>query len=114
MKLFHGTSRQAWADIQAQGVQAPSYWGTREQAQEYADSFGEDGVVLRADIDEGSLGASVLVAQALLEAGETDALPDQDDLADSLEFLGGVVCHDLVREVAIIDVPPAPRPGPKR
>lgn len=98
MKLFHGTSRQAWQSIQREGVEAPSYWGSEDQAQAYADSFGAQGVVLVADLDEGDLEASLLMAQAMMDAGDLDALPASDDVAFSLEYLGGVTCTAVVRD----------------
>lgn len=101
MQLYHGTSRLAWEHIKKEGVQAPSYWGTEAQAREYADSFGENGVILSAQLDEDNLQASLLMAQALIDEGDLDAMPDDNDLEYSLEYLGGVTCTSTVRHAEL-------------
>jgi len=97
MKLYHGTSSDCLESIAEEGVEAPSYWGTREQALQYAGSFGEKGVLLVADLNEDDLRASMEVALCMREDGSINDLPDEDDLAYSLEYLGGVTCNSTVR-----------------
>lgn len=96
MKLYHGTSKEFLQGIEDDGLDAPSYWGTRDQALEYAASYGENGILLVADIDEDDLKASIYVAQALYDDSQIEVMPDEDDLAYSLEYLGGVTCHVTV------------------
>ena len=40
------------------------------------------------------LKANMQIARCLLENGDIDALPDEDDLQHSLDFLEGVVCQN--------------------
>lgn len=112
MKLYHGTSKELLESIEEDGVDAPSYWGTRDQAEGYAGSYGENGVILVADIDPDDLKASVYVAQAMYEDSQIDVMPDEDDLAYSLEFLGGVTCHATVHHFDVEEAAPAESPSP--
>lgn len=105
MKLFHGTTKDKLASIQSNGVTAPSYWGSQQTAQGYADSFGEGGVVLVADIDESDLEANLLVAAALQESGDLDEEVDPRDLVYSLEYLEGVVCHIDLMDFEVLSTP---------
>ncbi|MFG8752971.1 hypothetical protein ACEPU1_32150 [Pseudomonas aeruginosa] len=107
MKLYHGTSKEFLESIEEDGLDAPSYWGTRDQAEEYAASYGENGVILVADIDPDDLKASVYVAQAMYDDSQIDVMPDEDDLAYSLENLGGVTCHATVHHFDIEELAPA-------
>lgn len=106
MKLYHGTSKEFLGSIEEDGVDAPSYWGTRDQALEYAASYGENGVLLVADIDPDDLNASMYVAQAMYDDSQIDALPDEDDLAYSLEYLGGVTCEAPIHHFDVEHVEP--------
>lgn len=118
MLLYHGTSRTAWARIQTEGVEAPSYWGDLEQAQAYAASFGNDGLVLQADLEEADLQLSELMAASLLEEGDLEpdevqamqTAVDRNDLAFSLEHLGGVTCTAVVRHAECLASTPPARP----
>lgn len=113
MKLYHGTTVQNMASIQADGITAPSYWGTEAMAKQYAASFGADGVVLVADIDDSDLQANLLVANCLYENGDIDEIPEIDDLDFSLENLEGVLCTVDVMDSAVLESAPA-RPLRKR
>lgn len=93
MQLYHGTSKDNLSSIEADGITAPSYWGTEDMARQYAESFGANGIVLVADIDESDLQANMLVANCLVENGDLEDLPDENDLEYSLENLEGVVCN---------------------
>lgn len=107
MRLYHGTTVQNMPSIQADGITAPSYWGTEAMAKQYAASFGVDGVVLEADIDDSDLQANLLVANALYENGDIDELPEMDDLDFSLESLEGIVCTVDVMEFTVLESAPA-------
>lgn len=80
----------------------PSYWGTLEQAQEYARSY-NDGVIISADIDESSLCASLLMAEQMYVNGDIDEIPESNNLEYSIEFLGGVTCEQNISDFEIID-----------
>lgn len=69
MLLYHGTSKENLPSILENGVTSPSYWGTLEQASEFSSSFGSQGIILCADIDESDLSASLLMAESLYENG---------------------------------------------
>lgn len=105
MRLYHGTTKDKLASIQSDGVTAPSYWGSQETAQGYADSFGDNGVVLVADIDESDLEANLLVAAALHESGDLEDDVDPRDLDYSLESLEGVVCHIDLMDFEVLSTP---------
>lgn len=103
LKLYHGTSRASLLSIQQSGVDAPSYWGTLQQAQEYASSFGDEGVILVSHLAMEDLKASVYVAQGLYDAGDLDKIPVENDLVFSLENLGGVTCHAVVHHFSVFE-----------
>lgn len=107
MKLFHGTTKENLTSIQSEGVSSPSYWGTEIMAREYANSFGDEGVVLVAEIDESDLEINQLVADQLYEEGEIDEMPDECDLQHSLEYLEGLVCTTTVFHAEIFVPEPA-------
>lgn len=98
MKLYHGTSSENLGSMMEDGVDSPSYWGTRRQAEAYAASYGANGVLLEAELDTEDLKASIYVAQAMYDDGDIDTIPDEDDLAYSLQHLGGLTCHARVRQ----------------
>lgn len=92
MWLYHGTSADSLESIEEEGVSAPSYWTDDfETAKGYAASFGA-GVVLMCDSRRYDFKANMQVAQCLLDAGDLDTLPAEDDLRYSLDYLEGVVC----------------------
>lgn len=102
MILYHGTSQKNLESIFSNGLVAPSYWGTLEQAQSFAESFGADGVILTCEFDASDLSASMLMAESLYESGDIDEMPDEDNLAFSLEHLGGVTCNEVVFDLAVV------------
>ncbi len=118
MWLYHGTSADSLASIEEDGVSAPSYWTDDfETAKSYADSFGK-GVVLMCDSRRYDFKANMQVAQCLLEAGDIAALPREDDLRHSLDFLEGVVClEETIFDFEVVTQPmeelqrPFARPG---
>ena len=101
MLLFHGTSASNLSSMLSDGVHAESYWGTLEQARSFFDSF-DDGIILQANIDDSELKASLLMAESLFDSGDIDELPDVDDLAYSLEHLGGCVCLVTVYDFSVV------------
>lgn len=101
MLLFHGTSATNLSDILSSGVNAESYWGTLEQARSFSNSF-DDGLILQADIDDGDLKASLLMAESLYDAGDLDEIPDEDDIAYSIENLGGCVCLIAIYDFSVV------------
>lgn len=113
MRLYHGTTTDNLASIQSDGITAPSYWGTEMMARQYANSFGSEGVVLVADIDDSDLTVNSLVAGLLYESGDIDEMPEATDLAYSLEYLEGVVCQVDVIDAAILEVEPAIKRRPR-
>jgi hypothetical protein len=102
MILFHGTSVDVLPDLLEEGVLAPSYWGTYQQALERSLGFGKQGIVIRAHIDRNDLSASMLMVNALYESGDIEDYPDEDDLEFSLEWLGGVTCYDVITEFEVL------------
>ena len=102
MKLFHGTTKENLKSIELDGVASPSYWGTESLAQNYANSFGNDGVVLVAAIDESALEINKLVAEQLYENGDIEEIPDENDLTFSLQWLEGVVCTTPVFHAKVL------------
>lgn len=102
MILFHGTSSANLPDMSANGVNSESYWGTFEQARNFASSF-DDGIVIQSDIDTNDLQASLLMAEPLYENGDIDVIPESDDIEYSLEFLGGCLCLIPVYDFSIVE-----------
>lgn len=85
--LYHGTSHEALATILEEGVQAPSYWGTREEASRYA----EGGVMLAVPVsrfDEDGLMVNDLMLASMREEG--DEIDEPADWQESLEVFGSV------------------------
>jgi hypothetical protein len=111
MRLYHGTSKKVLAAITREGVEAPSYWGTQAQASEYAKSFGDQRILLTADLDEQDLSASLYMAQAMVDEGDLDTLPDSSDLVFSLEYLGGVTCQERVMQFEVMEKEPVSKPS---
>lgn len=66
--LFHGTTTENLRSILNEGLTAPSYWGTEDEAFQYA-----DGVML--SVDENELDPDYLAPNDLL----IDALREQDE-----------------------------------
>ena len=112
MKLFHGTTKENLKSIELDGVASPSYWGTESLAQNYANSFGNDGVVLVAAIDESALEINKLVVEQLYENGDIEEFPDENDLTfsppparEASSFMAGrdsahreaVICSELYK-----------------
>jgi len=108
MQVFHGTNAAKLKQIQREGVDAPSYWTTDFQlAQEHASSHGK-GVVLAVELEAFEFKANMAVAQCLFDNDDIEELPAEDNLEYSLEYLGGIVCHDRIQNFEVMAVPPAP------
>jgi hypothetical protein len=108
MQVYHGTSAVKLKQIRSEGVDAPSYWtNDYQQALEYAASHGT-GVVLAVELDAFEFKANMAVAQCLLDNDDIEELPAQDNIEYSLEYLGGIVCHDRIRNFDVVAAPPAP------
>lgn len=92
MILYHGTSRANLLKIRKFAVSAPSYWGTREQAEASALRFA-DPVLLIVDIERACLQGNWGMDHLL---PNDDAIPvirgESDALDFSLKYLGGVTC----------------------
>jgi hypothetical protein len=102
MLLFHGTNAENLPDMLSCGVNADSYWGTFEQAREFAQVF-SDGIILQADIDVDDLQASLLMAESLYENGDIDEIPDASDVDYSLDNLGGCVCLVTITDFTVVE-----------
>lgn len=96
--VYHGTSKKALISIELEGVTAPSYWGTLEEAKEYADSFGSDGVIISTNTQLYSFEANIQLAESLNDdADEEDEISIEcHELEKSLNALGSVVCTETV------------------
>ena len=95
-QVYHGTSRLFLRDMTKNGISAPSYWtNSLETARQYASSYTE-GVVLVVNIDDYEFAANMQVAQCMHDNCDIDTLPDEADLAYSLEFLEGIVCNETI------------------
>jgi hypothetical protein len=84
--LYHGTSRAKLRGILTMGVTAPSYWGTREEAERY-----NDGVMLAVPLgqfDPDGLMVNDLLVASMREDGED--VEEPSDWRESLEVLGSV------------------------
>ncbi|MDU8350892.1 hypothetical protein RYA05_03170 [Pseudomonas syringae pv. actinidiae] len=96
MILYHGTSRANLLKILKFAVNAPSYWGNREQAEASALRFA-DPVLLIADIEHACLQGNWGMDHLL---PNDDAIPvireESDPLDFSLKYLGGVTCVDPI------------------
>ena len=105
MWLYHGTSKKSLKAIEREGVMSPSYWTNDfEMAKGYASSFG-DGVVLMCDSRRYDFKANMQVAQCLLDEGEIESLPNEDDLQHSLAFLEGIVCQENISDFEVVTQP---------
>ncbi len=78
MQLFHGTTMNALKSILEDGVSGPSYWGTRVEAEPYA----EDGSLLAVAVDR--FDETALVPNDLLIESLRD--DDSDGNADLLNL----------------------------
>jgi len=107
MQVYHGTNAAKLPQIEAEGVDEPSYWTNNYAvAKEYADSHG-NGVVLAVALGQYDFKANMGVARCLFENEDIDELPDESDLTYSLEYLEGIVCHDRVRDFDVVRAPPS-------
>lgn len=73
--LYHGTYRGNIESILSGGLNGPSYWGNRHIAQDYADQFGDDGVIIRVPInhfDHSELKPNTLLIQSLIDDHDED------------------------------------------
>lgn len=103
--VYHGTGPDAFADIEEEGVDPDSYWaGNFEQAKSYADSFGDAGVVLACRIGDYDFEANRLVAQFLHQQDELEEseIPDERELAYSLELFEGIICRDRIFRYEVV------------
>jgi hypothetical protein len=108
MQVYHGTSAAKLKQIQSEGVDAPSYWTTDYHlALEYASSHGK-GVVLAVELEALEFKANMAVAHCLFDNDDIEELPAEDNLEYSLEYLGGIVCHDRIWNFEVVAVPPVP------
>ena len=97
--VYHGTSRDALTAIQDEGVEPNSYWaGTYEEASSCADSYGCQSVVIACQVGDYDFESNRQMAECSYEQGDIEKLdiPEEDELAYSLEFFNGVVCRDRV------------------
>jgi hypothetical protein len=112
--VYHGTGPDAFAAIEEEGIDPDSYWaGNYEQAKFYADSFGAEGIVLACRIGDYDFEANRLVAECLYrqdELSESD-IPDERELAYSLELFEGIVCRDRIYRYEVVTGPMTPDAG---
>lgn len=100
--LYHGTWRGNVDAILAEGISAPSYWGTLEMATDYKNQYAGEGILIRVPVssfDEDGLEANEAVIASLTAAGEYidgEVTPPETWL-ESLEELGSVVYHYTLR-----------------
>lgn len=111
-QLFHGSSARNRSAILDEGVTAPSYWGTEDEARGYA-----GGLLLAVDIEEFDPDAiapnDLLIEQLREQDPEDEGIAEWDSSAgswqDSLRIFGSVR-YDLtlrIDEQAILDQSPA-------
>jgi hypothetical protein len=103
--LYHGTSRDRFASILSEGVNAPSYWGTLEEALDYA----SDGMIFQVPVDAfdpDGLSFNHLLAASMAEAEDGQDIPMDGSWEDSLREFGSVR-YDLdlaVEEIQLVRV----------
>lgn len=102
--VYHGTSKQNLLSIQEEGVTFPSYWGTLDEAKDYADSYGSDGVIISVDLSDYSFEANLQLQDAYEDDNENE-YEDKlqvDDLDESLDRFGSVVCMETVFQFNVL------------
>lgn len=101
--VYHGTSKQNLLSIQEEGVTFPSYWGTLDEAKDYADSYGSDGVIISVDLSDYSFEANLQLQDAYEDDdNEYEYKLDVDDLDESLDRFGSVVCMETVFQFNVL------------
>jgi hypothetical protein len=103
MKIYHGTSIQKLTDMQENGIDEDSYFGSIEMAQEYADGYGKDGIIVEVELDDHRFIANILVNQAEYDNGDTDMLLDEDDLESSLQMYDSIVSKERIMDFSIMN-----------
>lgn len=100
--VYHGTSKQNLLSIQEEGVTFPSYWGTLDEAKDYADSYGSDGVIISVDLSDYSFEANLQLQDAYEDEDENEDKLQVDDLDESLDRFGSVVCMETVFQFNVL------------
>lgn len=105
--LHHGTFEDRLRSILDEGIAAPSYWGTEDEAWNYGD--GPLFALPSDDFDESLLAPNDLMIEALREQGPDDASLLEWDVSprtwrDSLRIFGSVRYDGtvMVEESALI------------
>lgn len=102
MNVYHLTKISDLDSMRRNGIYPPSYWGDFHIVRGLL-SRPEKEVIIRTNTDSYKFVINNEVAELMVQYGELDRIPNEDDFLTGFRFCNGLICHEKVFNFEVVN-----------